>query len=135
MGRVEVSGMERLERVVRKRRVFEVVADGGSRLSSSSRRVVMGVAGGKARERVGGRPVPAKLVMSTFILLAAILILNAGCARSGVIRVVDTVRSRVGKPPINDELPLRVGMAHDKMTKPSGLLDKLQMHQPHRWGL
>lgn len=80
MGRVEVSGIERLERVVRRKRVFQVVADGGSRLSSSSRRVVMGVAGGRARERVGGRPVPAKLVMSTLILLDAIVIVMGGCA-------------------------------------------------------
>src|SRR5687768_4795078 len=90
MGRVDVSGMERLERVVRRKRVFEVVADGGSRLSSSSRSVVMGVAGGRARERVGGRPVPEKLVMSTFILLGAILIVDGGCARGGV-RVGDTL--------------------------------------------
>jgi len=72
-GRAELSGMWRLERVVRRSRVVQVVADGGRRLSSSSRSEDTGVVGGKARESVGGRPVPEKLVMRTLILLGAIV--------------------------------------------------------------
>ncbi len=74
MGRGEKRGIGWLERVERRRRVVRVVADGGRRLSSSSTRVEMGVVGGRARERVGGRPVPAKLVMSTLILLGPIVV-------------------------------------------------------------
>jgi len=74
MGRGEEREIGRLERVERKRRVVRVVADGGRRLSSSSRRVEMGVVGGRARERVGGRPLPAKLVTSTLILLGLIVL-------------------------------------------------------------
>lgn len=78
MGREEFSGTERLERVVRRRRVEEVVADEGRRLSSSSTREEMGVVGGRARDRVGGRPAPAKLVTRTLILLrGAIVLLSA----------------------------------------------------------
>ena len=61
--------MGRLERVERRRREVEVLAEEGRRLSSSSQRDEIGVCEGRARERVGGRPVPAKLVMRTFILL------------------------------------------------------------------
>lgn len=50
----------------------------GSRLSSSARSSDMVVDGGSARERVGGRPVPAKLVTRTLILLGAILDMG-GC--------------------------------------------------------
>jgi hypothetical protein len=76
MGEEEESGMGQLERVERRRRVVLVVAEGGSRSSSSSRRDEMGVDGGRARDSVGGRPVPAKLVMSTFILLGAMVALR-----------------------------------------------------------
>jgi len=50
----------------------------GRRLESSERSSDMVVDGGSARERVGGRPVPAKLVMRTLILLGAILDMG-GC--------------------------------------------------------
>jgi hypothetical protein len=76
MGEEDESGMGRLERVERRRRVVLVVADGGRRSSSSSMRDEIGVKGGRARDRVGGRPLPAKLVMSTFILLGAMVALR-----------------------------------------------------------
>jgi hypothetical protein len=74
IGRAELSGMGRLERVERRRRVEELLADSGRRLSSSSKRVEIGVVGGRASKRVGGRPVPAKVVMRTLILLEAMLL-------------------------------------------------------------
>lgn len=71
MGEGEEGETKRLERVVRRRR--EVCAVDGRRVSSSAQSSEMGVAGGRARERVGGRPEPAKEVMKTLILLEAIL--------------------------------------------------------------
>lgn len=83
MGSAELSGTERPESVVRSRRTLEVVADGGRRLSSSSRSEETGVVGGRARDRVGGRPDPVKLVMRTLTLLDTIL--------SGVVEVSQLV--------------------------------------------
>lgn len=61
------------ERLERRRRVDDEVHDFGRRLESSSNTAEMGVAGRRARDSVGGRPVPAKLVMRTLILLSAIV--------------------------------------------------------------
>lgn len=71
IGEEEKEGSCVLEMVVMRRRKEDVAA--GRRSSSSERSSVMVVVGGRARESVGGRPVPAMLVMRTFILLGAIL--------------------------------------------------------------
>ncbi len=73
IGWVEVRESRWLERVERRKRVVWVVVEGGRRVSSSSRRAEIGVDGGRVRARVGGRPAPGKLVMSTLILLGDIV--------------------------------------------------------------
>ncbi len=69
MGVLESEGRWRLERVVMRSR--ELVS--GRRPSSSERNSEMVVDGGRASDRVGGSPVPAKLVTRMLILLGAIL--------------------------------------------------------------
>lgn len=71
MGEGEPGETKRLERVVRRSR--DVCAVDGRRASSSAQSSEMGVAGGRARERVGGRPEPAKEVMKTLIRSDAML--------------------------------------------------------------
>ena len=72
IGEEEREGSCLLERVVRRRRADDAAA--GRRSSREARSSVMVVVGGRARERVGGRPVPAMLVMRTFILLGDIFV-------------------------------------------------------------
>lgn len=66
----EEGGRWRLERVVIRRRCLLF---GGRRLCRAVWRSEMGADGGRVRERVGGRPVPAIVVMRTLTWLGAMV--------------------------------------------------------------
>lgn len=69
IGEFDAVGSCLFEIVVRSSREHASDDLGGSRPRSSERSSEMVVVGGRAIDRVGGRPVPEKLVTKTFILL------------------------------------------------------------------